>query len=497
MTRHAPAFRRPREQNPSGGRVCDESRSRWAWIVCALLLCIAPPSAAEETDMTITPGAVPAKRPAIMSNRWQEDWSALANPALRTQPFDALKYIPLSATDPQSYVSLGVTLRERFESSDAAGFGVNNVAGDSYLLQRFQFHVDVHFNSEWEFFTQLEDVRAYGKNIVTPVDKNPLDLRLAFLAYVKSFDAGTFKARVGRQDFLFDLQRFVSSRDGPNVRQSFDAIWADWETGPWRFIGFVSQPVQYSDVNPFDDTSNSHLRFHTLRVERHVLGTNELSAYYSLYQRDNARYLDASGSEHRNVFDARFAGAMNEFDWDLEAMGQTGTVGPKDIRAWAAGSRVGYTFSHTTWTPRIGVQVDAASGDRHPGDGTLGTFNPLFPNGYYFTLAGFTGYTNLVHVRPSITVKPVAKLTLLAAVGFQWRTTTADAIYTQPNVPIPETAGRGSHWSGVYGQLRADYTFNPNLTGAIEAVHYQVGRAIRDAGGHNGDYVGAELKFGW
>jgi hypothetical protein len=56
---------------------------------------MAPASEAEETDMTIAPGAVPAKRPAIMSNRWQEDWSALANPALRTQPFDVLKYIPL------------------------------------------------------------------------------------------------------------------------------------------------------------------------------------------------------------------------------------------------------------------------------------------------------------------------------------------------------------------------------------------------------------------
>jgi hypothetical protein len=432
-----------------------------------------------------------------MSNRWQEDWSALANPAQRTQPFDALKYIPLSATDPQSYVSLGVTLRERFESSDSAGFGVNNVAGDSYLLQRFQFHVDVHFNSQWEFFTELEDVRAYGKNIVTTVDKNPLDLRLAFLSYTKSIDGNTFKARVGRQDFLFDLQRFVSSRDGPNVRQSFDAIWADWETGEWRFIGFVSQPVQYSDVNPFDDTSNSHFRFHTLRVERHVLGKNELSAYYSLYERDNAHYLDASGSEHRNIFDTRFAGVMNGLDWDLEAMGQTGSVGPKDIRAWAAGSRLGYTFSHVSWTPRIGVQVDAASGDRHPGDGTLGTFNPLFPNGYYFTLAGFTGYTNLIHVKPSVTIKPAAKLTLLAAVGFQWRATTADAVYTQPNLPIAGTAGRGSHWSGAYGQLRADYAFNPNLTGALEAVHYQIGSAIRDAGGHNGDYLGVELKFGW
>ena len=61
-------------------------------------------------------------------------------------------------------------------------------------------------------------------------------------------------ARVGRQDFLFDLQRFVSSRDGPNVRQSFDAVWADWETGTWRLIGFVSRPVQYFDERPFDDT---------------------------------------------------------------------------------------------------------------------------------------------------------------------------------------------------------------------------------------------------
>lgn len=171
-----------------------------------------------------------------------------------------------------------------------------------------------------------------------------MDLRLAFLAYSHTFDAGSFKARVGRQDFAFDLQRFVSSRDGPNVRQSFDAVWADWETGLWRFIGFVSQPVQYRDEGTFDDTSSGDFRFSTLRIERHVLGDNELSAYYSLYQRQDAHYLDASGDEDRHVFDARFAGAMNGFDWDLEAMGQLGTVGDKDIHAWAFGTRAGYTF---------------------------------------------------------------------------------------------------------------------------------------------------------
>ncbi len=41
-------------------------------------------------------------------------------------------------------------------------------------------------------------------------------------------------------------------------------------------------------------------------------------------------------------------------------------------------------------TARLALQVDGVSGDKHPGDGSLGMFNPLFPNGYYSTLAGYT-----------------------------------------------------------------------------------------------------------
>ncbi|WFR97916.1 alginate export family protein [Rhizobium tumorigenes] len=437
------------------------------------------------------------KRPPIKTNRWQEDWSALADPALKTQPLDRLKYVPIGIADPQSYVSFGATVRERFESNGAPSFGIGGVEHDSYLLQRAQIHADFHINENWQLFTQLEDVRAFDKTIIGGADQNRFDLRLAFLAYADNFESGTFKARVGRQDFSFDLQRFVSSRDGPNVRQSFDAIWVDWETGPWRFIGFVSQPVQYKDERDFDDTSNDQFHFSTLRVERQVLGKSELSAYYSLYQKDVAHFLDGSGDEQRHILDTRFAGADNGFDWDLEAMGQAGTVGSKDIRAWAAGARVGYTFEELGWTPRIGMQADIASGDPHPGDQTVGTFNPLFPNGYYFSLAGYTGYANLMHLKPSVTIKPTEQLTLTGAVGLQWRQTTKDAVYVQPNIPVPGTAGHGESWTGVYTQLRADYAFNANLTGAIEAVHYDAGETIRHAGGHNSNYLGAELKASW
>src|SRR5262249_18908798 len=152
---------------------------------------------------------------------------------------------PIMPGDPKSYVSLGMTLRERFESVNAQSFGIGGARPDNYLIQRLQLHADFHFDEHWQLFLQVQADPAFGKNVTTTVDQDPFDARLGFLGYVNATQAGTLKARVGRQDFAFDLQRFVSSRDGPNVRQSFDAVWGDWETGPWRFIGFLSQPVQY------------------------------------------------------------------------------------------------------------------------------------------------------------------------------------------------------------------------------------------------------------
>jgi hypothetical protein len=436
--------------------------------------------------------AAPA-RPALKSNRWQEDWSPLLDPALRTEPLDGLKAIALG---PDAWLSLGAILRERFESNHAAALGVGRDA-DSDLLQRLQLHADLRLGTRWQVFTQLEDARAYGKDRVGPTDRNPLDLRMAFVAYAAPLAGGEVKMRVGRQEFAFDLQRFVSLRDGPNVRQSFDAVWANYEHGPWRWIGFVSRPVQYAAETTFDDTSNRHFAFDTLRAERQVLGTDELSLYYARYALDEAAFLDATGDERRDILDARFAGVQGALDWDLEAMGQRGRVGATRVRAWGMGGRLGYTFAQAGWWPRLGVQVDAASGDRKAGDGRLETFNPLFPNGYYFSLAGYTGYVNLLHVKPTLTVHPSERLTVTGALGLLWRQSTADAVYVQPDAPLAGTAGTGHRWTGAYAQLRGDWKVNPHLTASVELVHYQAGDTLRAAGGRDSQYAGGELKFSW
>jgi len=446
--------------------------------------------AAAALVLAATGPALAAERPAIKVNRWQEDWSVLADPAKRTEPLDGLKYVPLGD---DAVLSLGLTLRERLELGDAATFGQE--AADTSLSQRLQVHADARAGA-WRAFVMLEDVRAFGRRHVGGADADRLDLRLAFVDRLGQLAGGKTTVRLGRQDFPIDQQRFLSARDGPGVRQSFDAVWVDWSRGPWTLAGVVSQPVQYADDEAFDDTSSGHVRLDFARVERRAFG-GAVSAYAGRLARSTARYGDAVGQEDRQVYDLRYVGKTKALDWDLEAMGQRGEVGSAEVRAWAAGARGGWTFEGVAWKPRLGLQGDLASGDSRKGDGRLGTFNPLYPNAAYFTRAGYTGYANIAHLKPSVTVSPTGKLTVMAALAGQWRRTAADAIYGQPFAAYAGTAGQGGRWTGAYGHLRADYAFNRSLTGTIEAVHFEAGSALRAAGRDDSDYLGVELKYGW
>jgi len=445
------------------------------------------------------PNTTAPVRPAILSNRWEEDWSVLADPRVPREPFDYLKYIPLSPDDPKTYLSFGADMRERFEANDVANFGVSPNRNNDYLISRMDAHADLRIAGQVQVFVQFESDYAPWKTMLTPADQDVIDLEQAFVTVTEPVGDGTGRVRLGRQQMNFDFQRFVSNRDGPNVRQSFDAAWGDYENGPWKFITFYSQPVQIYNfgAHPFDDYSSGANTFSVVRAQRELFGWATLSGYYAYYTLDNAKYLSVRGNERRDSIDIRFFAKTNGFDGDLEVMGQTGSIGSDTIRAWAVGSLSGYTFADIGWTPRLGIQFDAASGDSNPHDNVLQTFNPLFPNGYYFTLAGYTGYTNLIHVKPSIAVHPTNSLTLSLAVAAQWRETTADAVYTQGSVPVPGTAGQPGRYTGTYGQLDLNWAMTSHSSFAIQAVRFDVGDAIRRVGGHDSDYLGVQIAYGW
>jgi hypothetical protein len=71
------------------------------------------------------------------------------------------------------------------------------------------------------------------------------------------------------------------------------------------------------------------------------------------------------------------------------------------------------------------------------------------------------------------------------------------AVYAFPTVPILNTAGRPGRYTGAYGELRADWKITPHYSASVEAVHYAIGESIRQAGGHNADFLGIEFRWAW
>ncbi len=99
------------------------------------------------------------------------------------------------------------------------------------MLQRLEAHADVRPNANWQIFARMEDTRA-RKSDHHAGRRRPFDLEQAFVTYASAFACGVAKIRLGRQEMAFDLQRFVSVRDGANVREPFDAAWLDWALTP-------------------------------------------------------------------------------------------------------------------------------------------------------------------------------------------------------------------------------------------------------------------------
>ena len=215
----------------------------------------------------------------------------LADPALRTDPFDPIKYIPLGS-DPQTYLSFGLTIRERFES--VSFFMPPVVQPDNYLLDRVQLHADLHLGPHVRIFTQAVDARAPWKAVLGPIDQDRLDLEQAFVEISVPAGEGGLNITVGRLEPFFDLQRFAAIQEGPNVWQPFDSVDVGYTREDWTAVAFYAQPV-----NTLDNRSSSSLpvqRAFSLsgaRFERRNLGPGKLSFFAAELRNDNAFYLTA------------------------------------------------------------------------------------------------------------------------------------------------------------------------------------------------------------
>lgn len=246
------------------------------------------------------------------------------------------------------------------------------------LPLRTRLRLAVDAPASLRFLAELQDSRSgnAGPEDFTVNGINRLDL-LQFLLSASASDlfGRGLRADVSLGRFTLDVgsRRLVARNGFRNTTNAFDGV--HLQLAPvddrWRLRSFYTRPVERK-VGAFDDPLWSSSSFWGVAYGN--VRTDWLRFDLAYFD------LDAGSSAARlRTVDLRIhrPPAADRLDYELELIGQSGDVGPRDQRAFAAHGELGYSFD-LPWSPRIAMQFDYASGTDDPEGSDSGTFVPLF-----------------------------------------------------------------------------------------------------------------------
>jgi len=353
--------------------------------------------------------------------RAEEDYSFLRQVDTDRRLYDKLKYVPVCDS---SYVSFGADIRSEFQTLRSEDW--ERGKNDAALFQRFMLHSDWHFGSSLRLFAQLKSGVVLGRDGgPSPLNRDDLDFHQLFIG----IDFGGSFIEVGRRELWYGSRRLISIREGTNVRQSFDGIRWIRKTDRQRLdvLLYAHTPQK---IGVFDNgVSLDKLLWGAYWTGQFPSSTStNFDLYYLGVHNENSIFEEGEQEETRHTLGLRHWAEGESLSFNNEVAGQFGHYGGGDVSAWTLSTEVYYRFSRP-WRPRIGMKIDIISGDKRPADGSLQTFNPLYPRGGYFGLLSLIGPANLIDVHPSLELEVFENYQLNFDWDFFWRYSLADGIY--------------------------------------------------------------------
>lgn len=142
------------------------------------------------------------------------------------------------------------------------------------------------------------------------------------------------------------------------------------------------------------------------------------------------------------------------------------------------------------------MKADVASGDRDLTDGTLGTFNALFPKGAYFSEADLLGPYNLMDLHPSVELSLTERISLTSDFDFFWRQSTNDGIYGIPGNLIRSGRAGSARYVGSQANLQIEWRLDRHISLTSIYLHFFPGAFLKETQpGRNVDFVAAWVTY--
>jgi hypothetical protein len=359
--------------------------------------------------------------------RYDEDYAALKDSG-RTF-YNRVKYQPLSQSG-KSYVSFGGELRAELDRVQHEDWGARNVGRNIFLLQRYQLHADLHLGDRVRIFGQLRSGLENGrKNGPRPIDEDQLNVQNLFIDLV-GYKGGHEKMtiRLGRQELQYGSGRLLDVREGPNLRLYFDGAKVAFASPKWNLDAFIMSAGNIK-AGAFDNPISRKSSLWGIYGTRSISKLMNLDLYYLGIDRDEMVFDEGIAAERRHTLGTRFWGNGNELLYNFEVGYQVGKFGVGDIRAWGGSIDIGYRLARIKGAPTVKLRSDLISGDRMKGDGKLGTFNALYPNGGYFGMNPQAGPANMLSIHPNLSWSPARGMLVAFETVFYFRQALHDGIY--------------------------------------------------------------------
>ena len=384
--------------------------------------------------------------------REDEDWSFLADPKLRQDFWDPVKYIRLRHGRNDWFLTISGEAREVWEQTGNNNWG-QQPYWNNFFLERYMLGFDAHFGKHVRTFVQfksgLESFRIGGPR---PIDEKKLDFQNAFLDLATAGDHNWLTLRVGIQELEYGAGRLIDVREGPNVRLSFIGFRLLNKVGSWRIDALAVRP-RLDNFGFFDDYPNHQVEFWGVYGWRLLSRGVSIDAYYLGLNRAQASYERGTAPEQRQSLGIRFSRPIAErepgWDFDYEGVWQFGSFGSAGLQAWTVASDTGYTVPTWRLKPRFSLKADISSGD-NPRSNTLGTFYPLFPIGNYFGVIADTGPgpLNFRDLHPRVLTAWGHGVIVSADWIFYWRQSLQDGVYSVPGMLIRSSGNSNARFVG-------------------------------------------------
>jgi hypothetical protein len=412
----------------------------------------------------------------------EQNWSFLEDSSKRTDFFDPAKYIRFG-DNPQMYLSLGFEYRIQYEDYDNFLFGEGPQDHNGYVLNRVMPHFDFHAGSIFRLFSEFEFDFEDGRNGGSrpQIDEDRGDVHQAFVEIGSHVSSPRgISLRLGRQEVVLGSGRLFDNNEGPNVKLSFDGFRLIAERTRVRLDLFAVKPVEnnlgfFDDVpNPAESAWGSYLT-----VPAPIVSRGQADFYYIGLDTKSATYNTGTGHEVRHTVGTRLFRPIGKgLDYNCEPNFQWGSFRSASIRAWSVSTETGFTFNRIRFHPRPLLRADVYSGDTNPTNQPLGTFNPLFPRGAYFTplVMPFLGPQNLVHLHPVVQFQLKKNVTGAFAWVWYWRESTHDGIYAFGSEALIDPANAShARYLGNQGDLEIRWAPAPHIIIAFNLAGFKPG----------------------